>query len=68
MRHLEGRSGKRCYFAVTQEGKPYRVQRKPFTECFYVMALAEMSRAAKKPAYMVSLKIQLFFLVRSMLA
>ncbi|XP_065175645.1 N-acylglucosamine 2-epimerase-like [Sycon ciliatum] len=39
MRHLEGRAQKRCYFAVTREGKPYRVQRKPFTECFFAMAL-----------------------------
>ena len=39
MRHLEGRAQKRCYFAVTREGKPYRAQRKPFTECFFAMAL-----------------------------
>lgn len=35
----------RVYFALTQDGKPLKLQRKIFSECFLVMALAEMSRA-----------------------
>lgn len=35
----------RCFFSLTREGKPLFLQRKPFSECFYVMALAEFSRA-----------------------
>ncbi|MGF1573551.1 MAG: AGE family epimerase/isomerase [Sumerlaeia bacterium] len=35
----------RVYFALTQEGKPFFMQRKLFSECFYAMALAEYARA-----------------------
>lgn len=37
----------RCYFSLARDGKPVFLQRKPFSECFYVMALAEMSRATR---------------------
>ncbi len=40
------REGKRVYFSLTKEGKPHFIQRKMFTECFYVMALAEYGRAS----------------------
>ncbi len=39
----------RVYFSWTAEGKPVYLQRKIFSECFYVMALAEFSRAADRP-------------------
>lgn len=41
------RDGKRVYFCLTEDGKPYFLQRKMFSECFYVMAMAEYARAAK---------------------
>ena len=37
------------YFCLAQDGKPIYQQRKTFTECFYVMALAEYGRAADQP-------------------
>lgn len=40
-----GRDGDRVYFSLTQDGKPHFMQRKMFSECFYVMALAEYARA-----------------------
>lgn len=40
----------RVYFALTADGRPVYLQRKVFTECFYVMALAEYGRAAEAPA------------------
>jgi len=35
----------RVYFSLTREGKPHFMQRKMFSECFYVMAMAEYARA-----------------------
>ena len=43
----------RCYFATTEDGKPCKLQRKPYTECFYVMALAELYRATGNKTYQV---------------
>ncbi len=40
------RDGRRVYFALTREGKPAFLQRKMFSECFYVMAMAEYARAS----------------------
>lgn len=39
----------RVYFAMNEEGQPLWRQRKIFSECFYVMALAEYGRAADRP-------------------
>mmetsp|Transcript_16884 Transcript_16884/g.32972 ORF Transcript_16884/g.32972 Transcript_16884/m.32972 type:complete len:429 (+) Transcript_16884:17-1303(+) len=41
---------KRAYFAVTREGKPLQVQRKQWSECFYVLACVLYGRAAKDEA------------------
>lgn len=38
--------GNRVYFCLTREGNPVYLQRKMFSECFYVMALAEYARAS----------------------
>lgn len=40
------RTGDRVYFALTREGQPAQMQRKMFSECFYVMAMAEYARAS----------------------
>jgi N-acylglucosamine 2-epimerase len=40
------RDDHRVYFSLTEDGRPVHIQRKIFTECFYVMALAEYSRAS----------------------
>jgi len=40
----------RCWFALTQEGKPLWRQRKIFSECFYVMALAGYAHASGESA------------------
>jgi len=42
----------RLYFALTEDGKPVHIQRKIFSECFYVAALAEYSRASGNPEYL----------------
>ncbi len=39
------RPDKRLYFSLNREGKPTWIQRKIFSECFYIIALAEYSRA-----------------------
>ena len=38
---------------TTDDGKPCRLQRKPYTECFYIMGLAELSRATGDDKYWV---------------
>jgi N-acylglucosamine 2-epimerase len=40
------RFGDRCYFSLLRDGKPLSAQRKMFSECFYVMALAGYARAS----------------------
>ena len=35
----------RVYFSVTRDGQPIHIQRKIYSEVFYVMALTEMARA-----------------------
>eukprot|EP00055_Hartaetosiga_balthica_P006510 m.20480 g.20480 ORF g.20480 m.20480 type:complete len:414 (-) comp5255_c0_seq1:214-1455(-) len=37
----------RIYFAVTQDGKPCKLQRKVFAEAFYIMALSEFAVTIK---------------------
>lgn len=43
----------RVYFRLSQDGKPMTLQRKIFAECFYVMALAEFSRASGEQQYLL---------------
>jgi len=50
LREHAARPDGRVYFSLTEEGRPVYLQRKIFTECFYVMALAEYARAADQPA------------------
>jgi N-acylglucosamine 2-epimerase len=49
---------KRLYFSLTENGKPVWIQRKIFSECFYIIALAEYSRAADRPDLMKEAKEQ----------
>lgn len=46
LRSKARRDDNRVYFSMTQEGRPLQLQRKIFSECFYIMALAEYSRAS----------------------
>ena len=43
----------RCYFAVSADGQPARLQRKPYTESFYTIAMSELYRATGKKEYRV---------------
>ena len=44
-------SDDRLPFRMTSDGKPVYVQRKIFSECFYVMAMAEYARASGDESY-----------------
>ncbi len=46
------RSDGRVYFSMTEDGKPMSIQRKIFSECFWIMAMAEFSRATGDDSYM----------------
>ncbi|MFZ9520818.1 MAG: AGE family epimerase/isomerase [Silvanigrellaceae bacterium] len=52
LRHKALTSDDRIPFRMTAEGKPVYVQRKIFSECFYIMAMAEYSRASGDESYM----------------
>jgi N-acylglucosamine 2-epimerase len=39
------RPDRRVWFCVTRDGRPVQLQRKIYSECFYVMALAQYARA-----------------------
>jgi N-acylglucosamine 2-epimerase len=43
----------RVYFSVTEDGKGLWMQRKIFSECFWIMALAEYSRASGEESYLI---------------
>lgn len=53
------REDDRVYFSLTQDGQPIYLQRKIFSECFYIMALAEFSRASGKPQLLQEAKLEL---------
>ncbi|MDR9404446.1 MAG: AGE family epimerase/isomerase [Halothece sp. Uz-M2-17] len=49
----------RVYFSLTADGNPIYQQRKIFSECFYIMALAEFSRASEQPHLLKEAKLEL---------
>lgn len=65
LKHVKVKDELRCYFAVTEDGLPMKLQRKPYTECFYVIGLIELYRATsdiKYQVYLIILFIYLFLL------
>lgn len=52
------RPDKRLWFSLNKEGKPVWIQRKIFSECFYIIALAEYSRASDRTDLMAEAKEQ----------
>lgn len=53
LNHIKRPEDGRCYFQVTAEGQPIKIQRTIFTECFYVIAMAELARASNLSRYKV---------------
>lgn len=49
----------RVYFCLSADGKPIYMQRKIFSECFYIMALAEFARASDRAPLLQAAKAQL---------
>jgi len=43
------RRDRRVYFSLSADGRPVYLQRKIFSECFYIMAMAEYGRASDRP-------------------
>uniref|UniRef100_A0A8C9GKM0 N-acylglucosamine 2-epimerase n=1 Tax=Piliocolobus tephrosceles TaxID=591936 RepID=A0A8C9GKM0_9PRIM len=43
--------GKKCAFVLTRDGRPVKVQRTIFSECFYTMAMNELWRATGEVRY-----------------
>ncbi|XP_076370998.1 N-acylglucosamine 2-epimerase-like [Tachypleus tridentatus] len=53
MANLKDKNSKKCYFSVTRNGRPVKIQRTIFTECFYALGLLELGRATKDEKYLV---------------
>ncbi len=49
----------RVYFSLTEDGRPIYMQRKIFSECFYVMALAGYANASGESKYQKMAELQL---------
>lgn len=45
-RHCLWNDGQRCFFSLTEDGKPIWSQRKPWAECFYVIACVVYGRVS----------------------
>lgn len=43
--------GKKCAFVLTQDGRPVKVQRTIFSECFYTMAMSELWKVTGEMHY-----------------
>jgi N-acylglucosamine 2-epimerase len=50
LKHAVRREDGHVYFALTRDGRPFAMQRKPFSATFLIMALSETARAADEPA------------------
>eukprot|EP00118_Oscarella_pearsei_P000143 m.4305 g.4305 ORF g.4305 m.4305 type:complete len:405 (+) comp10519_c0_seq1:37-1251(+) len=51
LKHIYRPSNHRCYFQVTREGLPIYMQRKPFTEVFFILAMTELCRVTRETRY-----------------
>ncbi|MBI2686931.1 MAG: AGE family epimerase/isomerase [Acidobacteria bacterium] len=52
----------RCWFSLTEDGKPAAFQRKPYTAFFVALALVEYSKISKDAAH-VAEAVELFWLI-----
>lgn len=48
--------GKKCAFVLTRDGRPVKVQRTIFSECFYTMAMNELWRVTGEARYQVRVR------------
>ena len=53
LKHVKREDTGKCYLSLTREGQPLKTQRTIFSECFYLMALSELSRATGNTQYRV---------------
>ncbi|XP_033115461.1 N-acylglucosamine 2-epimerase-like isoform X2 [Anneissia japonica] len=51
MKHVKDQNSAKCFFSVTKDGQPIKVQRTIFSECFYLLAMSELGRATKEQKY-----------------
>ncbi len=60
MKHVKSKDSMKCHFSVTRDGRPVKIQRQIFSECFYLQGLAELARATKEDKYKVNKIINKF--------
>lgn len=55
MKYVKNPENNKCFFTVTKTGDPIKIQRSIFSECFYMIAMAELARATGEAKYKVTL-------------
>ncbi|XP_044299387.1 N-acylglucosamine 2-epimerase isoform X1 [Varanus komodoensis] len=51
LRHARITPSQKCAFVLTRDGRPVKIQRTIFSECFYVLGLDELGRATGESHY-----------------
>ncbi|XP_077976850.1 N-acylglucosamine 2-epimerase-like [Glandiceps talaboti] len=51
MKNVKDPETLKCYFSLTRDGRPIKIQRTIFAECFYMLAMSEVARATKTQKY-----------------
>lgn len=51
MKYAKLPNSQKCYLVVARDGKPIKIQRSIFSECFYTLAMSEIARATKEQKY-----------------
>ena len=53
IKHARLPDSQKCYLSVTRDGKPIKIQRSVFSECFYTLGMSELARVTKEQRYKV---------------
>ena len=53
MNYVKNPATGKCNFIVATDGKVIKIQRKIFSECFYMLAMSELARATQDHKYKV---------------
>ena len=53
LKYVKNPETNKCVFAVTRSGEPIKIRAAIFTECFFMLAMAELARATGEARYKV---------------
>ena len=53
MKYAKLPNSHKCYLSVTRDGRPIKIQRSVFSECFYTLGMSELARATNEQKFKV---------------